>query len=399
MKIKIEKDTFLAFFLSATIWFTPLRTFVIEVGNILYPGIGIWISRSMIICFAAYSFLLFVFFQWFRSFIFHTEYVNEYVNILGKYIFKCVPYYLVARNLTNWKLVRKYLYKSGTVCILLMGGLTLIKSIKGEIFIGTETYSMFYGLLIGKGIIIKCIEFIDTKRYQLLPFILISMVLMILYGTRTPIVCVIISILLCFTVYIIDFIRHRKIFFKRNCWKLMLIFIILCFAGVFFIEKVRNQKMNTIAPGERILYAISNGEFFQSKGRMSIYIAAGKVILNHSILGLGLIGDRIAITETLGISMEKFTGYYAHNLFLELILQNGIIIGAVFSILVIAACFHGLLIISDKDKRWVYVYLIGYGIGSLMFTDTIIGVVEFWIFLSIGMEYIKIRPFENRFRE
>lgn len=147
---KIERDRYFAFFLSTTIWFTPLRTFAIEVGDILYSGIGRPISKLMILCFLMYAFIpfcnyvrvkkwdviifLFILFQWFRSLAFHVDYTASYVSILLDFLVKCVPFYFVARNTVDWKLVKEYFYKASTVSIILMGSLTFAKEAWGGVF-------------------------------------------------------------------------------------------------------------------------------------------------------------------------------------------------------------------------------------------------------------------------
>lgn len=371
---KIQKDTYFAFFLSTTIWFTPFRTFAIEAGNILCPGVGEPISKIMVLCFFIYAFIpfcnyvkvarwdlliiLFILFQWFRSLVFHVDYASNYIVILLTFLAKCVPYYFVARNTVNWKLVKQYLYKASTVSIILIGGLTLTKEMwGGGIFRGTDKYSMFYGLLIGRSVIIKCIEFIETRRFRLIPSLALAITLMIFYGTRTPIVCVGFMLFMEFMVFIADCIKNRKVISRYNSWKLALVFAGLIIAGCIFFIIARARSIDTVGPGERILYTISNGEFFKSKGRTSIFGAVGKVILEYPVLGTGIIGDRIAIVKTLEIPIDEFGGYYAHNLFMELILQNGIIIGGLFSILILLLCFNGLFRSPNRDKRLIYIYI------------------------------------------
>ncbi len=244
---------------------------------------------------------------------------------------------------------------------------------------------MFYGLLIGRSVIVKCIEFFDTKKFRVLLLFILSIGLMILYGTRTPIVCVAFLLFLFFIKKVANYIKDGKIIIRYNSWKLVFAFIILLVIGSAFIIVTRARTMDTMDPGERILYTISNGKFFKSEGRLNIFNAAKQVILEHPLLGTGLIGDRIGIVKALGVSVDDFTGYYAHNLFVEFILQTGIIVGAGLTILVLLFCFNGLFRTFNDDKYLIYMYLISFGVGSLMLSGTAIRVAEFWIFLSMGI--------------
>lgn len=259
------------------------------------------------------------------------------------------------------------------------------RKIWGGIFNDTDKYSMFYGLLIGRSVIVKCIEFFDTKKFRVLLFIVLSIGLMILYGTRTPIVCVAFLFFMFFMKIVAEYIKSGRIIIKHDSWKLVFAFMMILLIGSAFIIMMRAKTMDTMAPGERILYTISNGKFFKSEGRTNIYNAAKQVILEHPLFGTGLIGERIEIVKVLGISADEFTGYYAHNLFIEFVLQTGILLGGGLIILTLLICFNGLFRTFNGDKCLVYMYLISFGVGSLMLSGTAIRVAEFWIFFSIGI--------------
>lgn len=265
----------------------------------------------------------------------------------------------------------------------------------GGIFNDADKYSMFYGLLIGRSVIVKYIEFFDTKKFHTLFLIVLSMGLMILYGTRTPIVCVAFLFFLFFMKMVAEYIKNERMIIKHDSWKLVFAFMMLLLIGSAFVITMRAKTMDAMAPGERILYTISNGKFFKSDGRSNIYNAAKQVILEHPLLGTGLIGERIEIVKALGISADEFAGYYAHNLFIEFVLQTGVMVGGGLTILILLFCFNGLFRTFNRDKCLVYMYLISFGVGSLMFSGTAIRVAEFWIFFSIGIRDLLERHGKN----
>ena len=127
IKILRDKSSFFAFFLSSMIWFTPLRTFLIEVGNEFLPGTGRVLSRISILIFFIYLIypvfrwvrvtkdclliLIFILFQWGRPLIFYTEHISTWISVLVDFLIKVFPFYVIARQTTDWNLEKQKLYQ------------------------------------------------------------------------------------------------------------------------------------------------------------------------------------------------------------------------------------------------------------------------------------------------
>lgn len=396
--IVYEKQSFFAFFLSSMIWFTPLRTVLIEVGNELIPGTGILLSRISILLFFAYSvypvsywmiftkdeiiLLGFIIFQCGRALIFNENDIPTGFSILMKFLIQVFPYYIIARQTTDWTLVKQKFYKSSIVTIILMAGMTIFKASMGQIFHNNATYSMFWGFLIGRASTVAVIAFFDTKETKYLISSLISMPFVILYGTRTVLVCICFS---AFIYIILEFLKYKK---KGNfCLKpksiiLLLILFAVLIAIICGFQRIKGREMNVLLPGYRILYSIAHGDFFNSGGRVKIYKICINLIADHPFFGTGILGDRIEIAKQFG---GNFAGDYAHNIILEWMLQFGIIIGGLLLIGLAVICENLLFRSTEKSKQIISVYLVGFGIAFMMISGTTFDSPELWVLLGMGV--------------
>ncbi len=330
--------------------------------------------------------LCFVFFTWVRSLVFHLNYTGTYLAILLDFIIKVLPFYFVAKNISDWNITKEAMYKGGTVCIVMMAACMFGG---GYPFKDKALYSQFYGFLIARGTVIKCIDFFDRKRFRTIPLIILSLVMIIICGARTPIVCVAAVFLCEIFVSLLRYVRKKKIRMRKGTWKVLCSLCVLLILGTGFIAYSRGKQMTGIKEGERIIYIIANNAFFKSDARIQILKIAGEGIADHCLFGTGLVGDRILIAGKTGY-MNEFTGSYAHNMFAELLLEFGIPVGGMIILYILIVCYKGL-VRSSGSKLQIYLYLISYGIVTLLISGTILKQTEFWILLAMGYSDVPLR--------
>lgn len=416
-----NKDAILAFYLSSIIWFTALRAFAIEIGNRFLGGSGRMISLAMIGIFTVFAIVpfinyvrfttfdgivfLFVFVSILRSLIFHIDYFSGYVSIFMEFFFESFLFYLIARNVGNWKSVLEAMYRGGTLEILCIVAIFLIRyKFEGGQLFGRETvYSQFYGVLISKGAVIKITEFVDRKKFRQIPLIGMALCIIVICGTRTPFVSIVLTIL-CIAGGKFRGMFHKEINSKkqkRGRWKIVLVVTVAIAIGYRLIVYAMSLTMTGIKQGERILYQIANGKFFESVGRSMIFEAWKVLVVKpiYAFMGTGMIGDRIAIAKEINMLDTPF-GTYCHNIFLELWLQNGLFIGTALILLVVAICYKAIFGNNiSHEKRLVYIYLIGFGIGSMMVAGTNLECTELWVLLALGFRDVNIRQFSKAYEK
>lgn len=404
IKILRDKSSFFAFFLSSMIWFTPLRTFLIEVGNEFLPGTGRVLSRISILIFFIYLIypvfrwvrvtkdclliLIFILFQWGRPLIFYTEHISTWISVLVDFLIKVFPFYVIARQTTDWNLVKQKLYQGSIIAIVLMAVMTIIKMEKGNLFHENATYSMFWGFLMGRPSTVMLVAFLDTKKIKYLLMFIISMPFVILYGTRTPLVCVFFALFLYLLVVMEKSVKEHKVYFDiKNFRLLYLLFLILIIVIAYALRSGRERTTDVLSSGQRIIYIITNGGFLKSDGRINIYKICIDLIMESPCGGVGILSDRVKIAEQFG---GGFIGTYAHNIILEWLLQFGIIVGGILLLGLGIICWKLLFRTKDRDKRTVSIYLVGFGMSFLMLSGTAFDCCELYVLLGMGLGSVRV---------
>ena len=404
IKILQDKSSFFAFFLSSMIWFTPLRTFLIEVGNEFLPGTGRILSRISILIFFIYLIypvfrwvritkdclllLIFILFQWGRPLIFYTEHITTWISVLIDFLTQVFPFYVIARQTTDWNLVKQKFYQGGIIAIVLMAVMTVIKMEKGNLFHDNATYSMFWGFLMGRPSTVMLVAFLDTKKIKYLFMFIVSMPFVILYGTRTPLVCICGTAFLYLLVVMDKRIKDHKAYFNiKNLRLFFFLFLIMTIVIAFALRIGTGRTTDVLSSGYRILYMITNGYLLKSEGRINIYKICIDLIIKSPCGGVGILSDRVKIAEQFG---GGFIGTYAHNIILEWLLQFGIIVGGLLLLGLGIICWKLLFRTKDRDKRTVSVYLVGFGMSFLMLSGTAFDCCELCALLGMGLGSVKM---------
>ena len=84
------------------------------------------------------------------------------------------------------------------------------------------------------------------------------------------------------------------------------------------------------------------------------------------------------------LTYQMWDGTYVHNLFLELIIQFGIIIGSFISVLICVLVYRGINC-KDLAKRDVYILYISCGFGILMISSTMLNCPMFWVLIGMAL--------------
>ncbi|MBQ8783601.1 MAG: hypothetical protein IJZ57_07510 [Clostridia bacterium] len=99
---------------------------------------------------------------------------------------------------------------------------------------------------------------------------------------------------------------------------------------------------------------LATGEIFDDSNRFQLYETS---IDNIGILGKGIMGDRVIL------------GYYSHNLFLELLVQFGLLLG-ILLIGVICGCVISAILKKDRPEYIYIILLLPCGFLKLMITGS-----------------------------
>ena len=208
---------------------------------------------------------------------------------------------------------------------------------------------------------------------------LILFVLILLVGSRGPLL--VLGLFYVFSTLFFSSAKQKKSLF------LLLIIVIL---GVLILPQV-------IDLGSSRTLKMFQSEAFLShdSGRGELQEIVINQIEAHPILGCGIGADR-----------KYLDGLYPHNVFLELFLHYGVIIGLLVSIFFFAWCIRLFLsrrLRADKELRLMFIMLFLYGFVPLLvsgsyLTDFKAGIMVGW-FIALQKGVIrkeKLTVYENR---
>ncbi len=207
--------------------------------------------------------------------------------------------------------------------------------------------------------IMYLIYYASTKKhivYTIIAGVLSTVIL--IFGTRGPIVCMLVYVALL-TIYLAFKSRNiKKIFI------LFLIFAIILSVFIFdtlFIEvsSALSKVFERIGFSTRIFNFIIEGDIIASKGRESLAKKAIEAIIENPMWGYGITADRAMF------------GIYPHNMFLEILCQYGIIFGSLLIIVSLVITVLALIKSRKNEGRFTFaLMLISVVFVKLMISST-----------------------------
>lgn len=186
----------------------------------------------------------------------------------------------------------------------------------------------FYSLYVNKKHLFLCI-LVDV-------FAIIGVVL---YGSRGTILCVGVSV-----IYII-FANKKENSTKKYVGRLILAMI----SFFIIIEKdLIVSKLASLFPNSRSLFILQNGNYLWDSNRDEYRQIANKYLHDNPFDFMGLAGDTFVYGKAFGETAEL--GRHSHNMFIELLVSYGVIIGGIICIYILYRVFRTLLIAKHKEE-------------------------------------------------
>lgn len=221
------------------------------------------------------------------------------------------------------------------------------------------------------------------NKFNIIDFILIifGVSSIVIIGSRGPIL----SIILFSTIFIfIDLIRNRKKF--KSVYMYFLGLIAVFFSFVYFEQILYQVNMFLIKFGisSRTMILLSGGNADFSTGRSYIYKLVIQKILEKPVLGYGLAGDRIFLY-----------GSYPHNIFLEVLVQFGIIFGSSILTIFIFYWIKGIALNKNKEEQDLAIMFFGIGLVQLFISGSYIEASNFWLFMAICFNSVHFKKQET----
>ena len=322
-------------------------------------------------------FVLSILFFWLLSLMTMDSYYEYFFTIGKEIIINVVPCYIICRCVRNYELTRNYL--SVLAILITLSGLVLIYITNEG---NTGYYSQYISYQILPAVIISANEFIRERKAIHIINSSIAVLLVFAAGARGPLICIIMFIILKAIIALKESLKNT-LFLVSSTLLLFLIIKQYYYNILNYLRDIMLQYTLSVRTIDRLLA----NDFFQDSVRNSVANYAWDTIIQNPFLGVGLAKDRIFISKFMGQTVSG--GWYPHNLFLELYMQFGIILGSVAVIAIIAIILRALFKTTNNDAQDIACLFVTIGIFPLFFSGSYLTDPLFFcaiaICLNVGM--------------
>lgn len=246
---------------------------------------------------------------------------------------------------------------------------------------GGEIMHLSYSLDFGYNVLLFVLVFMVLSfRYKRVSDIIgafAGFIMIILAGSRGPILCIGVFIILYFICFLGEHKHKYSIVFLLFSFLLLVYFCyepILIFVSRFLISHGLSS---------RFIDKILSGTIADGAGRETIWKAAIGMISERPLMGYGAMGARHVLSKI------HIVGY-PHQLFLELLIEYGVLFGGFFSIILIVISYKILSMKGFDTWKCVFIVFISNAI-ELMLSYTYWHKLALWAVIAVAMcirEYV-----------
>ena len=272
------------------------------------------------------------------------------------FVTSIIPSYLISLSLIDYK-------KLYNLCVLfsrysIFGSLLLIFLLNINYIKEIEYLS--FSFLISFSVVLTVIHAFSNKTIINLLAASLGLIMLIILGSRSAILGVFLSGI--FYLFIVK---------KLNIFKLLILTLFVFYIEgilLFLLDIFKTNNLNS-----RSILLFLDGSFTDSSGRNDIYKSLISLFSENPIFGYGLKGDVANI------------GVYSHNLFIELLFSNGLIIGGSLSILLISLVLKPFFQKRKNELFYIfYALLFSNGFFSLLTSSTFLSETNFYLLIAFS---------------
>lgn len=232
-----------------------------------------------------------------------------------------------------------------------------------------ETYSMSAGYALILSVLIISSHWLKTKKIYDVFFVMIDLIIIVLFGSRGPILCFIAFVLI--HICVSDVLSQRR--------KVVYAMIIVSAVGIFvfnysFILSFVADILESSGYSSRTLRLLLEGLGTYDAGRNSIQARTLELIRQKPWFGWGAVGGR----EVWG------TPQYPHNIYLELFLCFGVPFGLLLSMVLTFIYIKGVLQKEPFSQMLAIIFVSK--IVGLLVSDSIFQCSEFFICIAFCLQ-------------
>ena len=317
---------------------------------------------------------------YFFSSVINFGYRQVFISAWLLFVFRLWPAYYIGRFTDNWagvsRCARKY------ILIALMYAIIAFSSSMFDISGSNSSYATIASNLF----FVVWVAFYDSfKSHKLLPIIicLICFIPVMFLGTRAGLFGALLALVLYF-----DRVIKRSNAQKKALYYMLLIvgaFVIILTFGLL------SRHLLDLFPNSRTLNFLIKGEIFNDSNRSrGFYSKMFASFEQHPLKMYGLVGNQI-FTAGDNASADVILSSFAHNVYLEICMNFGVLIGILFGVYFTIVLIYAYLKSKWKNEDIEFVFL---GILGMNFVGMLVSyswVFSYSIWLLFGMAYGVIR--------
>lgn len=276
----------------------------------------------------------------------------------------CLPCFINAILIDDFEIYISVL-QLVSIMVFLLGLLLLILLVLRGMRV--NEYSMAYSFYMLLPALVFTYGFYYKKKVLFLILAIISMLSILMIGARGALVSSLIFLIA------IVLIAKLKLVLK------ILTVLLSVFVIVFFNRIITwfGQLLSLIGITSRNLTLIQINEWFShDSGRSAIQSQVIELIKKKPLFGNGIGAE------------QRVLGTYSHNIFLDLFLHFGVLLGSIIIIVGVSLIIH--IFIKTKQKV-LFFMLFCYGFIPLLFSGSYLEFFPFWIFLGFCFSHIRIK--------
>lgn len=299
----------------------------------------------------------------------------------GAFFYYTFSYYFVGASVKDSNTALDYL-KKYSIVIVLISSVYYIFILANDMEMNEHDMNFAYAFL---PCICACLySAMSSKSFSAKLLAFASIVILLLLGTRGPFICI---VLFVFAYYLSDK-NYTKTALKFI--PLLVVFIFLSVTGIIDTWlSLLNDYFISLGLENRILDKLLSGEFLDDSGRGTLQSAIFHALKDKPAFGYGLYGDRYV---TRGIITMK--GSYAHNIFLEILCQFGIVFGGI-----ILCSLTWYIVTAFKKCRnradiVLLLYVLSISVIKLMFSSSYLNDSTFFLLIGLCFAIINRRQYE-----
>lgn len=288
---------------------------------------------------------------------------------------------IVVRN----ELLKDTLYRIGYVSFVYTICIFLVKTHIINIPEADVSY-MEFGYYVLPAMIILFCKYNEQKQRKDIIFMILSMVIAFIYGSRGSVFAGILFI----ATYrlLINGIRSKRMY---TTFGVGLIGYLLLSSRSFIIV-LSDIAYSLLGYNPRTLEKILDNTIFSDSGRNLMFEPAKKIISDNWVFGAGPYADRALIYFDSNDSASRGVGHYMHNILYEMLIDFGVPLTILLIIFFVVAFVK--IMDSHRERKVEYLCFVSLWFFKLMMSGSFWTEVWFWSWFAVLFEMLRLKKMD-----